>query len=136
MPNSSVWPIDRTLSAAAIPGQIGPGIDGNGGVLHIPQSPSITGASASDCLVPYPEQSLVRGSYLFIEMQSVSSTSPFPNSPLSANEGRDNGFKGTRTKLKAIKLMSAFFRCKVVTFLCEHVHELVLYTVNILGFKT
>ena len=47
--------MDRTLSGATTPGQSGPGSDGNEGVLSIPQS-SKTGASPSDCLVPYPGQ--------------------------------------------------------------------------------
>ena len=47
---SSIQPIDRTLSGATIPGQSGPGSTGNEGVLRIPQSPSITGTSPSDCL--------------------------------------------------------------------------------------
>ena len=42
------------LSDATTPGQSGPGSDGNKGVLHIPQSFSITGASSSDCFVTYP----------------------------------------------------------------------------------
>ncbi len=33
--------------------QSGPGKDGNNGVLHTPQSSSITGTSPSDCLVSY-----------------------------------------------------------------------------------
>ena len=41
-----------------MPGQSGPGNNGNEGVLCIPQRPSITGASPSDCLVSYPEHSL------------------------------------------------------------------------------
>ena len=45
---SSIWPIDRILSAATIPGQSGPGSDGNERVLRIPQSSSITGSSPSD----------------------------------------------------------------------------------------
>ena len=57
---SSIWPIDRGLSGATIPGQIGPGSDGNEGVLRIPQSSSIIGASPSDCLVSYPGRSLGR----------------------------------------------------------------------------
>ena len=32
----------------------GPGRDGNEGVLHIPQSPTITGTSPLDCLLSYP----------------------------------------------------------------------------------
>ena len=51
---SSIWPIDRTLSGATTPGPSGPGSDGNKGVLHIPQSSSITGISPSDCLMLYP----------------------------------------------------------------------------------
>ena len=41
-----------------MPGQSGPGSDGNKGVLHIPQSPRITGTSRSDCLVSNPGHSL------------------------------------------------------------------------------
>ena len=48
---SSIWPIDRTLSNATTTGQSGPGSDGHEGVLHIPQSSSITGALPPDCLV-------------------------------------------------------------------------------------
>ena len=48
---SSIWPIDRTLSGAAIPGQSGPVNDGNEGVLCIPQSSSIIGISPSDRLM-------------------------------------------------------------------------------------
>ena len=72
---SSIWPIDRTLSGATTLGQSEPGRNGNDGVLRIPQSPSITGASSSDCLVSYPGHSLV-GSYLSAEKQSVYSTAP------------------------------------------------------------
>ena len=49
MSNSSNWPI----SGATTPDQSGPGSDGNEGVLCIPQSSNITGASPSDCLVSY-----------------------------------------------------------------------------------
>ena len=55
------------------PGQSGPGSDGNVGLLHIPQSFSITGISPSDCLVSYPGHSL-RGCYRSAEVQSVYST--------------------------------------------------------------
>ena len=34
---SSVWPINKTLSGAMTPTKNGPGIDGNEGLLHIPQ---------------------------------------------------------------------------------------------------
>ena len=40
-----------------MPGQSGPGSDGNEKVLRIPQSSSITGNSPSDCLVSYPGKS-------------------------------------------------------------------------------
>ena len=66
---SSIWPIDRTLSGAPTPGQIGLGSDGNKGVFHI------TGASASDSLVSYPGHSL-RESYSSAEMQLVYSATP------------------------------------------------------------
>ena len=51
--------MDRTSSDATTLGQSGSGNNGNEGVLHSPQSSSITGASPSDCLVSYPEHSLV-----------------------------------------------------------------------------
>ena len=48
MSNSSIWPIDRTLSGATTLDQCWPGSNGNERVLHIP------GVSLSDCLVLYP----------------------------------------------------------------------------------
>ena len=71
---SSIQPIDRVLSGATTPGQSGPESNGNEEVLHIPQSPSITGTLPSDCLVSYPEHSLWGGSYASAEVQSVYST--------------------------------------------------------------
>ena len=59
------------LSGATIPGQTGSGSNGNKGVLHIPQSPSITGTSPTDCLVSYPGHSFGGGSYPYAEVQSV-----------------------------------------------------------------
>ena len=53
MSNSSIWPIDKTLSGATTLGQSRPGSNGNERVLRIPQSSSITGATPSDCLVSY-----------------------------------------------------------------------------------
>ena len=44
-----------------IPGQSGPGSNGNEGVLCIPQSSSITGTSPSNCLVSYLGHSFGRG---------------------------------------------------------------------------
>ena len=55
---SSIWPIDTTLSGVTTPSQSGPVSDGHKGVLHIPQSSNITGASPSDCLVSYTGHSL------------------------------------------------------------------------------
>ena len=49
--------LDGTLINIITPGQSGPGYDDYEGVLRIPQSFSITGASPSDCLVTYPGQS-------------------------------------------------------------------------------
>ena len=48
--------------------------NGNEGVLHIPQSSSITETSPSDCLVSYPGHSLGGGSYTLVEVPSVYST--------------------------------------------------------------
>ena len=50
--------IDRALSGATIPGQSGPGSNGNEGVVCIPQSPGISETSSSDCLVSYLGHSL------------------------------------------------------------------------------
>ena len=50
MSNSSIWPIDGTLSGATNPGQSGPGGDCNKGLLRVPQSSSINEDSLSDCL--------------------------------------------------------------------------------------
>ena len=55
---SSIWPIDKTLSGVTNPGQSGPRSDGSDGVLRIPQSSSLTGASPSEILVSYPGHSL------------------------------------------------------------------------------
>ena len=66
MSNSSIWPIDRTLSSATTPGQSRPGSNGNERVLHIPQS--ITGALPSDCLVSYPGH-LLAGALLLCRKQ-------------------------------------------------------------------
>ena len=72
---SSIWPTYTTLSSATSLGQSEPVSDDNKGVLHIPQSSSITEASPSDCLVSYPEHWL-RESYPSAEMESVYSTAP------------------------------------------------------------
>ena len=50
--------MDRALSGATISGQSGPGMNGNEGVLRIPQIPSITGTSLSDRFVSYLGHSL------------------------------------------------------------------------------
>ena len=50
MSNSSIWPIDRILSAATTPGQSGTGSHGNEEVPHIPPNPK-TGSSPSDVLM-------------------------------------------------------------------------------------
>ena len=68
MSNSSIWPIDGTLLGATTPGQSWPGSDGNGEVLHIPQSFYITWASPLDCLMSYPGH-LLEESYPSAEMQ-------------------------------------------------------------------
>ena len=74
MSNISIWPIDRNLSGVTTPGQSGLGNDGNE-ELWIPQSSSITWASPSDSLVPYPGLSLGE-SYPSAEMQLVYFTAP------------------------------------------------------------
>ena len=75
MSNSSIWPIDRTLSGATTLDQSGPGSNDNEGILRILQSFNIIRASSSDCLVSYTGHSLEE-SYVSVEMQSVYSTAP------------------------------------------------------------
>ena len=72
---SSIWRIGRTLYSTTPRSLKGPGSDGNKGVLHIPQSSSITGAWLSDCLVSYLGYSLEK-SYPSAEMQFVYSAAP------------------------------------------------------------
>ena len=74
MSNSSIWSLYRTLSGATTLSQSEPGSNSNGGVLHIPQSSSIAGASPSDSLMSYPRHSLVVGAYPYAKIQSVYST--------------------------------------------------------------
>ena len=76
MSNSSVWPINRTVSGATTSGQSGPGSDGNEGALFFSQSSNITGASPSDCLMSYLGHSSRVGVYPSAEMKSVYSTAP------------------------------------------------------------
>ena len=57
----NVKPIDRALSGATIPGQSGPGSNGNEGVPPYSPKLSITGTSPTDCLVSYTGHSLVGG---------------------------------------------------------------------------
>ena len=75
MLNSSLWPINRTLLDATTPGHCGSRSDSNKGVLRIPQSSSITGASPSDCLISYPGHSLGE-CYPSAELQSMYFTVP------------------------------------------------------------
>ena len=75
MSNSSIWPADRTRSHATNTGYGRTGNDDNKGVLRIPQSSSISGASQSDCLVSYLGHSLGK-SYPSAEMLLVYSTAP------------------------------------------------------------
>ena len=56
MSNSSIWPVDRTLSSATT--LSGPGSNGSEILLRITQSSNITVALPSDCLVSYPGHSL------------------------------------------------------------------------------
>ena len=57
MLNSSIWPIDRTLSGATTPGQSGSSSDGSEEVLYFPQI-SKAGVIPSECFVSYPGDSL------------------------------------------------------------------------------
>ena len=69
---SSIWPIDRTLSGATIPSQSGPGSNINEGVFYILQS-SKTRVLPSDGLMSSPGQSLQKF-YPSAEMQLMYST--------------------------------------------------------------
>ena len=73
MSNSSIWPIDKTLSGTTTLIKSGPGSNGNEGILRISQSSSITGTLPLDCLLSYPGHKL-RESYPLAETQSVYST--------------------------------------------------------------
>ena len=77
MSNSSIWPIDWTISGDTTQRQSWPGSDSDGGMLRVPQSSSVTEASPSDCLVLYLVYSLGE-SYPIAKMQSVYSTEPQP----------------------------------------------------------
>ena len=57
MSDSTIWPIDRTLSGASTQDQSGPRSNGNEEVLYIPQN-SQNGAFPSDGIMSYPEHSL------------------------------------------------------------------------------
>ena len=59
-----------------MPGQSGPGSNGNEGVLRIPQSPGTIGTSPSDCLVSYQDTHSGGVSYPSADVQSVYSTAP------------------------------------------------------------
>ena len=58
MSNSSIWPIDRTLSSATTPSWSELMSNENEEVLRVLQCSSVTGASPLDCLVSYPVYSL------------------------------------------------------------------------------
>ena len=77
MANSSIWPIDRTLSGVTTPGQSGPGSDGNEGVLCNPKKLKDYW-SITIRLFSIITRTLIGenggGSYLSAEMQSVYST--------------------------------------------------------------
>ena len=68
--------MNRTLSGATNLGQSGPGKDSNEGLLCIPQSSSITGASSSDYLMSYQDTRWEVEFYSSAEKQSVFSTAP------------------------------------------------------------
>ena len=75
MSDTSIRPINRTLSDATTPGKSGPGSNGNERVLCISQSSSITEASLSDYLMSYLGH-LLGESYPSAGMQPVYSTAP------------------------------------------------------------
>ena len=76
--------------------------DSNEGVLRIPQSFSITGASPSDCFVSNPENSLERGFYPSAEIQSVYFAGP---ADLAKSETGNDGIKEYSAFPKAPELL-------------------------------
>ena len=72
--NSSIWPIDGTLTVTIIIDQSRPGSNDNEGVLHISQN-FRTGVSPSDGLVLYSGH-LWEGSYSSAKVQLAYSTGP------------------------------------------------------------
>ena len=73
--NSSIWPIDGTLTGTNTPSLSVPGNNGNEEVLHILQS-SRNEDLPSDSLVSYLGQSSVKKFYPSAEMQSSNSIAP------------------------------------------------------------
>ena len=72
---NSIWPIERILSGATTLGQIGPGSDGNEGVLYIP--PKLQHYwKISIRLFSVISRTLVGGSYPSAEKPLVYSTAP------------------------------------------------------------
>ena len=67
---SSIWPRDRALSGANIPGQSGPGSNRNEGIFCIPRNTSITGTSPLECLVSYPGHSFGGKGYISLQRHS------------------------------------------------------------------
>ena len=55
----SIWPIGSTLSGATIPGQSGPGSNGNEGVLLINQIFNVTASPSDGFLSPRHSKGLV-----------------------------------------------------------------------------
>ena len=82
MSNSYFLPIDKTLAGVSIPGQSGPGSDGNEGVLYISLSSSITEASPSDCLVSYTRTLVGGGGLTLLQRCSRCILQPQPARPL------------------------------------------------------
>ena len=104
------------LSDTTTPGQSGPGINGNEGVLRILQSSSITGASPSDCLVSYPGHSW-GWSYPYAEKLSVYSTA-------SANWAKFTKFFSY--KLKPLRFYGSHFLGYILIFaytICQHLAQ-------------
>ena len=64
--NSSIWPLDGTLTSSTTPGESGPESNGNKGVLYIPQSSRI-GASPLDAVCYHIQDThlkgVIRGAY-------------------------------------------------------------------------
>ena len=110
MSNSSIWPIDRTLSGATSPCPSEPRSNGNEVILNIPQTSRITEALSSDSLASYIGHAWWE-SYSTAEMQSVYSA---PQADWARRNDISNHFR-KRQWYTAILLLSSIKHFSIFT---------------------